>query len=284
MIYTNLIKTSELLSNLHNPDWVIVDCRFDLTNPEWGFLDYQREHIPGSVYAHLNDNLAGPTSSQTGRHPLPDWEKFSKNLSEWGINNSKQVVVYDTTNGSFASRLWWMLRSVKHETVAVLDGGFVKWKSDNYSTRSGVENNRPTTFRLPQRLPSDKFVNTQEVEQIRANPDYVLIDARSLERFLGEKETIDPVAGHIPGAINRFHELNLQADGTLKSKSVLKAEFENLLKGIDPKNIVVYCGSGVTSCHHLLALDVAGLKGARLYVGSWSEWIRDPKRPRAPTN
>ena len=284
MIYSNLIKTSELSSNLFNPDWVLVDCRFDLTNPGWGFRDYQNEHIPGSVYAHLNNTLSGPTSPQTGRHPLPGWEKFSKNLSEWGINNSKQVVVYDTTDGSFAARLWWLLRSVEHEAVAVLDGGFVKWKSDNYSTRSGIKNNRPTTFRLPQKLSTDKFVNTQEVERIRVNPNYMLIDARSPERFLGQLETIDPVAGHIPGAINRFYELNILANGTLKSKSVLKAEFEKLLKGIDPKNIVVYCGSGVTSCHHLLALDVAGLKGARLYVGSWSEWIRDPKRPRAKTN
>ena len=284
MNYTNLIEESDLLSNLENPDWVIVDCRFDLANPGWGFQDYQRDHIPGAVYAHLNDNLSGPTSPLTGRHPLPKMEIFANHLSGWGIDETKQVVVYDTSGGSFAARLWWMLRLVGHEAVAVLNGGFGKWKSDNYPSHSGVETNRPATFHLSQNLPSDKFVNAEEVEQIRTDPNFCLIDARTQERYRGEQEPIDPVAGHIPGAINRFHGLNLQTDGTLKSKSVLRAEFENLLKGIDPKNVVVYCGSGVTSCHHLLALDVAGLKGARLYVGSWSEWIRDSKRPRATSN
>jgi thiosulfate/3-mercaptopyruvate sulfurtransferase len=284
MTYTNLIKTSDLFSNLQNPAWVIIDCRFDLAIPNWGFLDYQRDHIPGAVYANLNETLAGPTSPLTGRHPLPLMQKFAENLSSWGIDNTKQVIVYDMSDGSFAVRLWWMLRLVGHKAVAVLDGGFGKWKSDGYSTRSGFENNHPTSFQLPKNIPNDKFVNAEEVEQIRTNPKYVLIDARSSERFRGEQEKIDPVAGHIPGAINRFYGLNLQSDGTLKSKSDLKAEFEDLLKGTDPKNVVVYCGSGVTSCHHLLALEVAGLKGARLYVGSWSEWIRDPHRSRATNN
>jgi len=284
MTYTNLIEPPDLLFKLENPGWVLVDCRFDLANLDWGFLDYQRDHIPGAVYAHLNNNLAGPTGLFTGRHPLPRMDIFAEYLSEWGIDEKKQVVVYDTTGGSFAARLWWMLHLVGHEAVAVLDGGFGKWKKVNYPTRSGIESNNPVTFHLPKDLPDDKFVNAEEVEIIRTDPKFLLIDARTPERYRGEQEPIDPIAGHIPGAINRFHGLNLQTDGTFKPKTTLKAEFENLLKGTDPKNVIVYCGSGVTSCHHLLALDVAGLKGARLYVGSWSEWIRDPKRPRATSS
>jgi thiosulfate/3-mercaptopyruvate sulfurtransferase len=284
MTYTNLIEPSDVLSNLNNPAWVIVDCRFDLVKPDSGMLDYQKEHIPGAVYAHVNNNLSGLTSPLTGRHPLPNMAVFAEFLSSCGIDETKQVVVYDTTCGSFAVRLWWMLRLLGHEAVAVLDGGFGKWKSDNYPTHSGLETNKPAVFHLPQVIPSDKFVNAEEVDRIRTDPNFLLIDARTPERYRGEQESIDTAAGHIPGAINRFYGLNLQTDGTLKSKSVLKAEYDALLKGIDPKNVVVYCGSGVTSCHLLLALDVAELKGARLYVGSWSEWIRDPKRPRAASN
>jgi thiosulfate/3-mercaptopyruvate sulfurtransferase len=281
MTYTNLIEPSDLLDNLENPAWVIVDCRFDLTKPDWGLQEYQSEHIPGAVYANLSQDLSAPIGPLTGRHPLPKMETFANRLSAWGIDLTKQVIVYDTTSGSFAVRLWWLLRLVGHEAVAVLDGGFGKWKSDNLPTHSGIETNQPTTFHLPKNLPNNKFVTADEVDQIRTDPNFVLIDARSPERFRGEQETIDSVAGHIPGAVNRFYGLNLQADGTFKPKSVLKAEFENLLKGTDPKHVVVYCGSGVTSIHHLLALDVVGLKGARLYPGSWSEWIRDPKRPKA---
>ncbi|MDR3577353.1 MAG: sulfurtransferase [Anaerolineaceae bacterium] len=284
MTYTNLITASELFSNLQDPQWVIVDCRFDLANPNWGLLDYQRDHIPGAVYASLNDILSGPTGLMTGRHPLPNLEKFAADLSALGIDNSKQVVVYDVSSGSFAGRLWWLLQSVGHEAVAVLDGGFTKWRAGNYATRSGVEKNPLRTFPLPHNISPDRFVTAEEVDKIRNDPNCILIDARTPERFRGEQETIDPVAGHIPGAVDRFYGLNLQSDGTFKSKAALKAEFEDLLKGIDPKKAVVYCGSGVTSCHHLLALDYAELKGARLYVGSWSEWIRDPKRPRATTD
>jgi thiosulfate/3-mercaptopyruvate sulfurtransferase len=281
MTYTNRIESSDLLSNLKNPAWVIVDCRFDLAKPDWGMLDYQRDHIPGAVYAHLNNNLSGQTSPLTGRHPLPNMEVFAEFLSSCGIDETKQVVVYDTTCGSFAVRLWWMLRQLGHEAVAVLDGGFGKWKSGNYPTHPGLEANQPASFHLPQNISNEKFVNAEEVDQIRTDPNFLLIDARTPERFRGEQESIDTAAGHIPGAINHYYGLNLKTDGTLKPKSALKAEYETLLNGTDPKNVVVYCGSGVTSCHLLLALDVAELKGARLYVGSWSEWIRDPKRPRA---
>jgi thiosulfate/3-mercaptopyruvate sulfurtransferase len=278
-IFTTLISPQDVLSNLHRQDWVIVDCRFDLMQPEWGFLSYQEGHIPKAVYADLDRDLSGPRTPLTGRHPLPDPEVFCQRLSRWGIDHTKQVVVYDTVGGAFAARLWWMLRLFNHKAVAVLNGGFDHWVRQGYPVEKDIHTPPPTIFHAQPNW--DLMVTTLEIEQHLRRPRFLLIDARAPERYRGETEPIDPVAGHIPGAVNRFHQNNLNPDGTFKSPMTLREEFTALLGSTPPEQVVVYCGSGVTSCHHILAMEIAGLPGARLYVGSWSEWIRDPNHPVA---
>jgi thiosulfate/3-mercaptopyruvate sulfurtransferase len=280
-MYTNLITTHQLSQHFLEPNWMIIDCRFDLTNPNWGFTDYQRAHIPGAVYAHLDQDLASPITPATGRHPLPSPDQFKQKLEEWGIRPDSQVIVYDTTGGGFAGRLWWMLRLINHQAVALLNGGFNHWVQDGYPVKAGIETREPVRWDHPLTLQSDMLVSADEVERIRQDPAYCLIDARAPERFRGEIEPIDIIAGHIPGAINRFHGQNLQADGTLKPAADLRKEFDALLGKIPAENVVVYCGSGVTSCHHIIAMEAAGLPGAKLFVGSWSEWIRNPNRARS---
>ncbi|WP_299028164.1 sulfurtransferase [uncultured Thermanaerothrix sp.] len=283
MAYTTLISPHELSLHLHRSDWVIVDCRFDLIQPDWGFRSYQEGHIPGAVYADLDCDLSAPRTPQTGRHPLPTPAEFLERLQKWGIDPTKQVVVYDTVGGAFAARLWWMLRLYGHEVVAVLDGGFDHWVRLGYPIESGIHNNSPVAeFNAQPNF--DAVATTAEIEQHLKHPRFLLIDARAPERYRGDVEPIDPIAGHIPGAVNRFHQNNLNPDGTFKSPEQLREEFIALLQGTPPENVVVYCGSGVTSCHHLLAMEIAGLRGARLYVGSWSEWIRDSSHPIATGN
>ncbi len=283
MNYDPLVSTETLASHLKDRNWLIFDCRYDLNDPDWGFAQYQVSHIPGAVYVHLKEDLAGKISSKSSRHPLPDPETFARKCASWGIQPDKQVVVYDHAGGSYADRLWWMLRAIEHQHVAILDGGFPKWLTENRPVSQGIEKPIPTESHLagipfnPQLL-----MSADDVEKILNDPAYRLIDARAPERFSGAVEPLDPVAGHIPGAINRYYMLNLNPDGTFKSADVLKAEFQSLLDGIAPENVIVYCGSGVTSCHLLVAMEVAGIKGARLYAGSWSEWCRNPARPRFP--
>ncbi len=279
-MHNTLISTKELSAHLHDPNWIIIDCRFDLAKPDWGFNSYQEAHIPGAGYAHLDHDLAGPLTPNTGRHPLPDVDEMARRLGNWGIGPQAQVVVYDTVSGAFADRLWWLLRFLGHRQVAVLDGGFPKWQRESLPVASGVQTRPPAVF-TPQ--PDWSMVVTaEEVERIRQDPAYCLIDARAAERYRGEKEPIDPIAGHIPGAVNRFHGQNISPEGVLLPPDVLRAQFQSLIGSTPPENVVVYCGSGVTSIHHILAMELAGLPGARLYLGSWSEWIRDPNRPRNP--
>ena len=280
MIFPHLITTSQL-AEFRKPDWVIIDCRFDLSKPDWGFLNYLEGHLPDAIYAHLDKDLSGKVTRQTGRHPLPEPDIFSNKLTSWGIQKDTQVVVYDTTGGSFAVRLWWMLRYYGHLQVALLDGGFPLWLREKRPTQTGAYHPNPASAPFVPSFHPEMLVSADEVERIRQDPVYLLIDARSPQRFSGEIEPIDSVAGHIPGAFNRFHGKNLNHEGVFKSTSILQVEFARLLKNTPPENVVVYCGSGVTSCHHLLAMEIAGLKGARLFVGSWSEWIRDPNRPIA---
>lgn len=276
-MYSTLISTSDLQPHLTDEDWAIVDCRFDLAKPDWGQVSYQDSHIPGAVYAHMDRDLAGAVTSESGRHPLPDINTFSQRLGDWGIGNDTQIIAYDTTGGSFAVRLWWLLRLAGHQAVAILDGGFPKWQKEGRPTASGIETRPPAKFEPHPDL--SRVVDAAEVERIRQNPDYCLIDARAPERYRGEQEPIDPVAGHIPGAVNRFHALNLTPDGTLLPAETLRTQFQSLIGDVPPDRVVVYCGSGITSIHHLLAMEIAGLPGARLYAGSWSHWIRDRKRP-----
>ncbi|GAP10674.1 rhodanese-related sulfurtransferase [Bellilinea caldifistulae] len=275
--YTTVIEVEELFPHYHDPHWVIVDCRFDLTNPQWGFEDYQRGHVPGSVYAHLDHDLSAPPTPQTGRHPLPSPSDFAITLERLGISNDSQVVALDTSGGSFAARLWWMLKWMGHDSVAVLNGGWNAWKVAGFSIAQGVEN-KPRGKFIPHPQ-FGKFVSTLEMVELIGNSDFKVVDARAPERYRGEIEPLDPVAGHIPGSINRFHEKNLARAGKLKPAELLRKEFEELLGDTPPSQVIVYCGSGVTSCHHLLAMEYAGIQGAKLYAGSWSEWIRDPNRP-----
>ena len=279
MTYTTILPASTLADHLNDPAWVIIDCRFDLANPLWGFAEYQEAHIPGAVYADLNRDLSGPVTETSGRHPLPDENIFTSILSSWGVDNEKQVVVYDVTGGSFAARLWWMLRTYGHSSVAVLDGGFPMWLAQNLPTQTGIIKRSPAAF--VGKPDPNSIVDAKYVDSIRQDSSFKLIDARMAIRFSGEQETIDRIGGHIPGAVNLFLGSNLAPDGTFLPREVLRIQFETLLNGLSADQSIVYCGSGVTSCHHLVAMAYAGLEGSRLYPGSWSEWIRDPVRPIA---
>lgn len=279
MNYTTLIEPAELLTHLSDPQWVVIDCRFDLIDPEAGARLYASAHIPGARYAHLNDDLSGPVTSATGRHPLPDPESLARRLGQWGIGNSSQVVAYDDSNGGVASRLWWMLRWVGHRRVAVLNGGLRAWRAAGYEVSDQAPAVTPTSF--TPHVDPNAFLGVEAVMQGLAAQSLVLIDARSADRFAGRNETFDPVAGHVPGARNHPFSRNVDAGGRFLAPEQLREAWRPTLAGAPAERVVCMCGSGVTACHNVLALEIAGLTGARLYPGSWSEWIRDPARPVA---
>jgi thiosulfate/3-mercaptopyruvate sulfurtransferase len=270
------IVSTDLLAE-HLADWAVVDCRFDLQNEHWGRDEYRRAHIPGAVYASLNADLSGTTSGTNGRHPLPSVDALAETFGRLGIDRSTQVVAYDQDAGPYASRLWWMLRYLGHDAVAVLDGGWAKWQREGRPAASGDETRPPARFTAAPR--PGRLVEIGEVAARADDARALLIDARAPERFEGRSETIDRVAGHIPGASNHFFKQNLASDGTMLPSETLRANFERLLAGRPPGEAVMYCGSGVTACQNLLAMEHAGLPGTRLYVGSWSEWSSDPARP-----
>ena len=279
-MYQTLISAETLKENLDRKDWAVVDCRFWLAEPERGERDYRRAHIPGAVYAHLDRHLSAPViAGRTGRHPLPEAATFARTLSGWGIGAGVQVVAYDDSDGAIAARLWWMLRWLGHNAVAVLDGGWAGWQAKGYPARSGEERRPPRPF-TPRPRP-ELLASVAEVEALRTNSTACLLDARNADRYRGENETIDPVAGHIPGAISAPYVENLTAEGHFRPAAELRARFAALLGDTPPQRTVVYCGSGVTAAHNLLAMLHAGLGEARLYAGSWSEWITDPSRPVA---
>ncbi len=280
MSYNTLIPASDLNHHLQEGDWAVVDCRFLLKEPERGRQDYLRSHISGAIYAHLNDDLSGPViPGKTGRHPLPSIASFSETLSRWGIAPGVQVVVYDDGSGAMAARLWWMLNWAGHSDVALLDGGWREWQRLGYPTRSGREQREPG--QVTPMEDTTVLVTVDQVAQMQNDPGFLLLDARAAERFRGEVEPIDPVAGHIPGAVSAPFEENLSPEGTFLPAEELRSRFEKLLGPVVPENLVCYCGSGVTAAHNLLALAHAGLGRGRLYAGSWSEWITDPNRPVA---
>lgn len=277
MTYSTLISTAELAEKLSDPDWAIVDCRFSLDGTERGRRDYLAAHIPGALYAHLDGDLSSPIlPGVSGRHPLPGVETFAQTLGNWGIGPGVQVVAYDDFDGAIAARLWWMLRWLGHEEVAVLDGGWPLWKKEGRPTLSGSEFRSARQF-VP-RLRPEMVADVEDVEAERNDPDGRLFDSRSAERYRGENETIDPVAGHISGAVSVPYADNLGPDGLFLSPAILKARFELLLKEKSPQEAIFYCGSGVSAAHNLLAMTHAGLGDSKLYVGSWSEWITDPSR------
>jgi thiosulfate/3-mercaptopyruvate sulfurtransferase len=273
-MHTTLIRPADLAPNLADPRWVVVDCRFDLANPAWGEEQYVAGHIPGARYAHLDRDLSGAKTGTNGRHPLPTVDQMSATFGALGIASHTQVVAYDADSGMFAARLWWMLRFLGHDAVAVLDGGFARWVAEGGAVQPGRVTATPTVFSAAPR--TDWRLS---VDQVAAGVEGLLVDARAPERFRGLNETIDPVAGHIPGARNYHFQLNLAEDMTFKPAAELRAQWEQVLEGHDPREVVMYCGSGVTACHNLLALEVAGLPGSRIFPGSWSEWSADPNRP-----
>jgi thiosulfate/3-mercaptopyruvate sulfurtransferase len=272
---STLVSTQELSRSLAG--WRIFDCHHDLAKPQLGESQYREGHIPGALFAHLERDLSGPKSGSNGRHPLPARAAFIAWLGQAGLQPADRVVCYDGGNGAMAARLWWMLRWAGHETVAVLDGGFAKWLAEKRPVTAEVPRFSPT--RYPVKAALVAAVDVEDVE--KASPQVFLVDARAPVRFRGEQEPIDPVAGHIPGAINRFNAENVSKDGTFKSPAELRKEFESVLAGRQPSEVVHYCGSGVAACHNLLAMEIAGLPGGKLYAGSWSEWIADAKRPVA---
>ena len=278
MTYQTLISTHELARHLDDPGWAIVDCRFALDDDELGRRDYLKSHIPGAVYAHLNEDLAGLViPGVTGRHPLPQVDVFITKLTTWGIGSSVQVVVYDDRGGAYAARLWWMLRWLGHEAVALLDGGWTKWEREKRPVKSGVDT-RPARSFVPHLRP-ELYASQVEVDAMRLDKDFLVMDARNSERYKGETEPIDPVAGHIPGAKSAPFAENLAPDGTFLPKDVLRERYQKLLGNIPAQRVASYCGSGVTAAHNLVALAHAGLGDGRLYVGSWSEWITNPELP-----
>lgn len=274
-----LIATEELAKHLGDPDWVVVDTRHDLMDPTKGPKAYAAGHIPGAYFMHVDEDLAGPKTGKNGRHPLPDLAEFTRKLNERGITPRTQVVVYDDMAGNFAVRLWWMLRWLGHERVALLDGGYPPWVKEGRPVTAEVPKPRKGSF-VP-RPALGATVDHAFVERFREDPSVKLIDARAPERYAGLQEPVDPVAGHIPGAVNRFWQKNLQPDGRFKPAQQLRAEFEAFLGNADPAQVVHMCGSGVTACHNLFAMELAGMPGGRLYPGSWSEWCADTSRPIA---
>lgn len=281
MPYTTLISAADLSRHVADANWVVLDCRHDLANPEAGANAYAAGHIPGAQFADLDHDLSdkspAPDGTFRGRHPLPERNAFVDTLRRWGVSHGSQVIAYDAQGGMFAARLWWMLRWVGHEAVAVLDGGLQAWQALGLPL-STTATTRPRGNAEPH-YPLATMVNVDDVLANLANPVRVVIDARAPDRFRGENETIDPVGGHIPGAKNRFFKDNLQAYGYFKPAAQLREEFSALT--IVPESSIMQCGSGVSACHNLLAMEVAGLPGAALYPGSWSEWCADPKRPVA---
>ena len=252
--YQTLISTEELAGHLNDPDWAVIDCRFVLTDTEQGRRAYRQRHIAGAAYAHLDEDLSGPIiPGQTSRHPLPAVEHFVRTLSDWGVDDRVQVVAYDALGGAIAARLWWMLRWLGHEAVAVLDGGWPRWQAEGRPTHSGTESHRPRNF-APHPVP-ELLVSTDDVEQIRLDAAHRLIDSRSADRFRGENETLDPVAGHIPGAVSLPFAGNLGADGCFLPAETLEARFQDSLGAVPAERTVFYCGSGVTAAHNILALN-----------------------------
>ena len=279
--FQTLIDAASLRGLIDDAGVAVVDCRFDLQDPEAGRRAYLRGHIPGARYADLNRDLSAPVRLSSGRHPLPTPQVFAATLDKLGIGNHTQVVAYDENNGSFAARLWWMLRWVGHPSAAVLDGGFKGWVSAGGATASGEETAVPTANRFSPRVDAAAVIDIAQVALLLRDPRQLLVDARAAERYAGVIEPIDAVAGHIAGAVNHPFTSNLGPEGRFLPAAELRRLWQERLAGRDPRAVAAMCGSGVTACHNLLSLEVAGLRGAKLYAGSWSEWIRDPSRPVA---
>ena len=276
--FTTLVTPDELLARLDDPDWMVLDCRFSLADAGHGRREYEKAHVPGALHADLEEDLSGPiVPNVTGRHPLPEVADFERTLGAWGIDERVQVVVYDDMGGAMAGRLWWMLGWVGHDAVALLDGGWRRWRAGGRPVTAEVAPRAARAFTASPR--PERLVPAADILGRLGDASAPLLDARAGERYRGDVEPLDPVAGHIPGAVCAAFEENLSGDGAFKSPRELRERFTALLGDTPPERSVSYCGSGVTACHNLLAMEHAGLPGGRLYAGSWSHWVTDPDRP-----
>jgi len=276
--YTTLVDVATLQAHLDDPNWLVVDVRHQLSDTGYGERVYADAHIPGAVFLHCDRDLSGAMTGCNGRHPLPDREKLAARLGEIGIGATTQVVVYDDAQGMIAGRLWWLLRWLGHDAVALLDGGLQAWQAAGGALTNVVPDLLSRVFVA---RPQDLMVEADYVVERIETPHMHLVDARGPDRFRGENETIDPVGGHIPGAVNRFFKDNLLPDGRFKPAAQLRAEWLAVLAGSTPDQVIHQCGSGVSACLNMVAMEIAGLPGSRLYAGSWSEWCADPGRPVA---
>lgn len=283
-MYKLLISADELRAKLPARDWLVFDVRHDLADHQAGRKAYEQGHIPGALFLDHETQLSAPKTGANGRHPLPSRDDFAVLMRLHGLTGQSQVVVYDGGNGMYASHLWWMLRWLGHENVAVLDGGWQAWLDAGGAGETGVRSASVTEAQAlqslePRAAAAMPTVDAQAVLENLENPSFVVVDARAANRYRGETEPMDPVAGHIPGALNRPSSLNLRDDGRFKAPDALRREFDALLDGRPATQVVHQCGSGITACHNLFSMELAGLKGSALYPGSWSEWCSDPARP-----
>jgi thiosulfate/3-mercaptopyruvate sulfurtransferase len=280
-MFTTVIEPAELAAHLGESSWAILDCRCDLALPKWGAQAWASGHIPGALYVDLERDLSGARTAASGRHPLPEVAALAATFGRLGIDAGVQVVAYDQATGAFAARAWWLLRWLGHRAAAVLDGGFAAWERAALPVSRALDTRAPRQFVAaadPAMVASTAEVAAALDSGALQRGETLLIDARSAERFAGENETLDPVAGHIPGARNHPYSGNLDPQQRFHGVQQLQRQWQHTLRGTAPAAVIAMCGSGVTACHNLLALEAAGLSGARLYAGSWSEWIRDPAR------
>jgi thiosulfate/3-mercaptopyruvate sulfurtransferase len=279
--FTTLIDAATLSSQLAREDLprelAIFDCRFDLSNTAWGETEFAAAHIPGARYLHLDRDLSGPVSATSGRHPLPDPQSIARRLGALGVDADCQIVAYDQGNGAYAARFWWLARWIGLTRVAVLDGGLATWRAAGLPVENSIRERPPR--KLDAKVNDAAWVSSEQVDELRRRGGTLIVDARGAERFAGRNETLDPVAGHVPGARNLPFLGNLGVDGKFLPAEALRRRWGVMLGSLPATSVVAMCGSGVTACQNLLALEHAGFPGARLYAGSWSEWIRDTARP-----
>jgi len=279
-MFDTLVETETLAAHLGDPGWVVFDCRAQITDPSAGARHYAEGHIPGAVHLSLDRDLSGPITPDTGRHPLPEPRQLAATLGRAGAGEGTQLVAYDDASGTHAARLWWLARWLGYRDVAVLNGGWPQWTREGRAVSTEVPVPKPRHFET--RLQEGLWVTTEDVlEGVRGRKRSLLVDVRGPNRYRGQEEPIDPIGGHVPGAVNLPYAESVAADGRFKSPAELRRHFEAVFGATRPEQVVCMCGSGITACHGLLAMEVAGLKGGRLYAGSWSEWIRDPARPVA---
>lgn len=274
-----LVDVELLANHLDDAGWIVFDCRHDLAAPAAGEAEYRVGHIPGARFAALERDLSGPKVGESGRHPLPTPEHLVAFLSDAGVHDHTTIVAYDAGNGLYASRLWWLARWIGHERVAVLDGGLAAWIAAGLPVTDAIPKPAPGNVRIAPSVVA--HVDTADLVANLSTGEYLVVDARAPERFRGDVEPLDPVAGHIPGAVNRPMAASLESDGRFRPAAALREGFEQLLGVRPPESLVHSCGSGVTACHNLLAMEVAGLPGSALYPGSWSAWSANPERPVA---